>query len=111
MSLHARRELIQSIALRYHQASKTDKKRILDELIAATGYHRKSATRLLNNPPAKASPQTPRRHACLYDDQVSMALVVLWQAADRICSKRLVPFLPEFIDALERQGQLQLDLK
>ncbi len=109
MSLHARRELIQSIALRYHEASKADKKSMLDELVAATGYHRKSATRLLNNPPAKASPQTPRRRARLYDDQVSMALVILWEAADRICSKRLVPFLPELIDALERHGHLQLE--
>ncbi len=49
ISLNARRELIQSIALRYHQASKADKKSMLDELVAATGYHRKSATRLLNN--------------------------------------------------------------
>ncbi|MCH8247939.1 MAG: transposase family protein, partial [Bacteroidetes bacterium] len=30
-------------------------------------------------------------------------------AADRICSKRLVPFLPELIDALERHGHLQLE--
>ncbi len=43
MSLNARRELIQSIAQRYHEASKADKERILDELVAATGYHRKSA--------------------------------------------------------------------
>ncbi len=75
MSLNARRVLIQSIAQRYHEASKADKKSILDELIAATGYHRKSATRLLNNPPAKPSPQSPRRRARRYDDQVSMALV------------------------------------
>ena len=37
MSLNARHELIQSIAQRYHQASKADKKSILDELVAATG--------------------------------------------------------------------------
>ena len=68
MSLKARHELIQSIAQRYHEASKTDKERILDELVAATGYHRKSATRLLNNPPAKPSPKTPRRRTRRYDD-------------------------------------------
>ncbi len=68
MSLHARRELIQSIALRYHQASKADKKSILDELVAATGYHRKSATRLLNNPPTKTAPLSPRRRTRLYND-------------------------------------------
>ncbi len=63
MSLIARRELIQSIAQRYHKASKADKKSILDELVAATGYHRKSATRLLNNPPAKLKPPADARAA------------------------------------------------
>jgi hypothetical protein len=109
MSLNARHELIQSIAQRYHEASKADKERILDELVAATGYHRKSATRLLNNPPAKPSPLSPRRRTRLYDDDVSIALVTLWEAADRICSKRLVPFLPELIEALERHGHLHLE--
>ncbi len=85
-----------------HQASKADKKSILDELVAATGYHRKSATRLLNNQPAKQSPKTPRRRKRRYDDQVSIALVILWEAADRICSKRLAPFLPELLDALDQ---------
>lgn len=109
MSLPARRELIQSIAQRYHAANKTDKNRILDELVAATGYHRKSATRLLNNPPPKPSRKTPRQRVRRYDDEISMALVVLWEAADRICSKRLVPFLPDLIEALERHGHLHLD--
>jgi len=109
MSLNTRRELIQSIAQRYHAANKPDKNRILDELVAATGYHRKAATRLLNNPPPKPSKKTPRHRARRYDDEVSMALIILWEAADRICSKRLVPFLPDLIEVLERHGHLQLD--
>ena len=108
MSLNARRELIQSISQRYHDANKADKKRILDELVAATGYHRKSATRLLNSPPPQPSRQIPHRRTRRYDDDVQMDLVVLWEAANRICSKRLVPFLPDLIDALERHGHLSL---
>ncbi len=36
------------------------------------------------------------------------ALVVAWTAANRICAKRLVPFLPELVPALERHGHLTL---
>ena len=33
---------------RYHKANRTEKGRILDEVVAITGYHRKSAVRLLS---------------------------------------------------------------
>ena len=44
-----------------------------------------------------------------YGREIRSALTLLWEAANRICSKRLVPFLPILIDALERHGQLSLD--
>lgn len=31
-----------------------------------------------------------------------------WHAANRICSKRLIPFLPALIESLERHGHLHL---
>ncbi len=37
------------------------------------------------------------------------ALAVLWEAADRICGKRLRVLLPVLIEAMERHGHLQLD--
>jgi len=62
--------------------------------------------RVLNQPPASPSP-CPR--ARLYDAAVHQALTVLWEAADRICGKRLRVLLPVLIDAMERHGHLQLD--
>jgi hypothetical protein len=41
MSLPSRRDLLGSIRQRYRAASRKDKQRILDEFIAASGYHRK----------------------------------------------------------------------
>ncbi len=35
--------------------------------------------------------------------------MVVWRAANGICSKRLVPFLPELVPILERRGHLTLD--
>ncbi len=45
----------------------------------------------------------------VYDEAVLQALVVLWEASDRICGKRLGPLLPLLIDSLERHGHLRLD--
>lgn len=45
----------------YAAAAGKDKRRILEEFIAATGYHEKSAVRVLNRPPEPKSRQTHRR--------------------------------------------------
>lgn len=53
MTHAARAELTNAIRDRYAAAARKDKRRrILDEFIAATGYHEKSAIRVLNTPPA-----------------------------------------------------------
>jgi hypothetical protein len=108
MSLSARQELIACIRPRYQAAGRKDKQRILDEFVAATGYHRKYATGALNRS-AVMVPGSRRRHRDLkYGDDVRDALVTVWKAANQPCSKRLVPFLPEFVSVLERCGHLTL---
>ncbi|MGH8665502.1 MAG: hypothetical protein ACREUX_14665 [Burkholderiales bacterium] len=47
----ARRELADAVRSRYQSASGVNKRRILDEFIATTGYHEKSAIRVLNAHP------------------------------------------------------------
>ena len=37
------------------------------------------------------------------------ALGLLWEAADRICGKRLKALLPVLIESMERHGHLRLD--
>ena len=48
MTHAARAELTNAVRDRYTAASSKDKRRILEEFIAATGYHEKSAIRVLN---------------------------------------------------------------
>ena len=44
-----------------------------------------------------------------YGDAVRAALVLAWEASDRICGKRLHPLLPLLIEAMERHGHGGLD--
>src|SRR5260370_35144935 len=43
-----------------------------------------------------------------YGADVQEALRLAWLAANRVCAKRLVPFLPDLVASLERHGHLTL---
>ena len=106
---HAMRtELADAIRDRYTAAANKDKRRILDEFIAATGYHEKSAIRVLNNAAEPKRRQT-RERLSIYDEAARGALIVLWEASDRVCGKRLKALLPILLPALERNGHLKLE--
>jgi hypothetical protein len=94
---------------RYGRASKVEKGRLLDELVALTGYHRWYAVSLLRHPPPPR-PRVARRRVRqpVYDAAVAAALRRIWLLLDCICGKRLVAILPATIEALERHGELQL---
>lgn len=70
MSYRSKRELLAQVAHRYQQASHVQKSVILDEFVAATGYARKYAIRLLTRPPLPAPPQIRRPRAPLYGSAV-----------------------------------------
>lgn len=101
-----RKELIGALRARYRAAGVADKVKILDEFVALTGYHRKHAIRVLKE---EASSKEARARNRLYDDAVRQALTVLWEAADRVCGKRLKALIPILVDAMERHGHLNLD--
>ena len=68
---------------------------------------RKYAIRVLNRPVApKLTIQRSRRPH--YGPEVQEALHLASTAANRICAKRLIPFLPTLVESLERHGYLQL---
>ena len=107
ISMTTRRELIEAIGTRYCDVATSEKKTILDEFVALTGYHRKHATRVLGKA-SRVEQKAPVRDR-LYDEAVRQALIVLWEAGDRICGKRLKPLIPVLITAMERHGHLDLD--
>jgi hypothetical protein len=101
-----RKELVEVLRTRYRAAASGGKGKILDEFVSVTGYHRKHAIRLLREEVPKPKAADDRNR--LYDEAARQALTVLWEAADRVCGKRLKALLPMLVDAMERHGHLDL---
>ncbi len=108
MSYRSKKELLEVIRPRYLKATRKEKKQILDEFIAATGYHRKYAIRVLKHRPKSKGLKKPGKQK-VYGSDVIQALTAIWEVCGRICSKRLKPFIPEMIVVLERCQELILD--
>ena len=106
----AKQELLATIRDRYRASSKREKSRILDEFIAVTGHHRKHGIRLLGQSGDDGAQQPAiKKGRRIYDEAVREALIVVWEAADRICGKRLKAALPHLVESMERHGHLDLD--
>ncbi|QOZ11804.1 hypothetical protein [Bradyrhizobium sp. CCBAU 51765] len=105
--MRAKREITSALVERYRASGRLEKARILDELCAVTGWHRKHAIRALSVGGASRS-AVPRRRSRTYGASIRVALIALWDASDRLCSKRLVAMIPFLLPALERHGRLKL---
>ena len=101
-----RKELTAVAAERYRISNHAQKTRILDEFVAITGYHRKHAMRMLRGSVGAQTGRRKRRR--IYDEAERNALVLLWEASDRVCGKRLKALMPVLIEAMERHGHLEL---
>jgi len=94
---------------RYQKATKKEKKAILDEFIQLTGYHRKSAVRLLGTKPVKQvivyvkgkpvkiKPEkkrpSNRKGKRIYTDEVITVLRLIWTFFWYKCGKILAPLM------------------
>ncbi len=107
ISKQARAELLAALRQRYLSAPKCEKSKALDEFVAVAGCHRKHAIRLRAGTD-HGKPETRAIDRRTYGEAVREGLIVLWEAADRICGKRLKAVLPSLVEALERYGHLTL---
>jgi len=108
--MRAKREIASALAERYRSSGRLEKGRILDELCAVTGWHRKHAVRALRPRetvgPGKVEARQERKRR--YGATVKDAMTALWEASDRVCGKRLKVMIPTLLPALEQHGRLQL---
>jgi len=104
MTRGSTREYTEALQGRYLRAAKKEKGRILDEFTRVTGCHRKAAIRLLHR---EKQPRANKKHGRprQYGIAAAEALRVAWEATDRLCSKRLHPFLPELVKILRGNGE------
>ncbi len=101
------RAVIERLAPQYEQASLAQKGVLLDLVVAVTGYARKYAITLLTHP-SKATPALRRPRQPAYGHGVQHALWLAWETTNRICAKRLIPFLPTLVPVLEQYGYVHL---
>lgn len=87
---------------RYRKAGRKEKGKILDEFVQVTGRHRKAAIRMLTRGPRP--PGGRRGRPGRYKAMVQ-PLKVVWEASDRLCSKRLQPFMPEMLRVLRQHEE------
>jgi hypothetical protein len=95
MSQSAKKEYFIAIWERYQKATKQEKGKILDEYCKVCGYCRNYAIRKLKaglNPPKAKAGRKP-----IYNAVLIKALVKLWFAMNRCCSKKLAAALPHWL--------------
>jgi len=110
LTMSQRKAVTKATAIRYRSASKTVKATILSELCALTGWHRDHARKALRTalgPKPVARQRKPR--SPVYGEEVLVPLRKVWAVLDAPTGKRLAPFLPEIVSALERAGELELE--
>src|SRR4051812_11107026 len=80
----SKHELAGALQRRHAQAGRAEKGRILDEFVAATGYHWKWAIGLLRQgPPPRPAKRGGR--PCTYSAVVVEALRTVWEASGELC--------------------------
>ncbi len=113
LSMQSRAEITTKYAKAYKKASKKDKGRVLDEVVAVTGWSRDNARRRLTNaakrPPGagRAVAKKPRKQrAGKFSYDARLVLHRVWAASGGQCGKYLAASMQAQLDALERHGEL-----
>jgi hypothetical protein len=105
---NAIKELADALRSRCESKTKDGKKVILDEFCATTGYHRKSAIRLLHRHSRPGGARARGRPPVCRGGEL-MSLLLLWEASGYVCGKYLAPALPALLERLEQCEALLVD--
>jgi len=106
MTINERRKYLRLIKKRYLKASKFERGRLLDEMEAITGLHRKSLIRLMSGSLERRRRRKQRGRT--YGPEVDDALRVISDSFDHICAERLQPNLVWMATHLARHGEIKV---
>lgn len=104
MTVDERRKYLRKMQKRYRKASRCDRGRLLDEMEAFLGQHRKSLIRHMNGSLERKARH--RQRGRTYGPEVDDALRVIAESMDYICAERLTPSLPWLAKHLAAHGEL-----
>lgn len=106
MTIDERYKYVRCMKKRYRQANREGRGRLLHEMQAVTGLHRKSLIRLING----SLTRKPRRRerGRTYGGEVESALCIIAESFDHICAERLTPNLIWMAQHLDAHGELYL---
>jgi hypothetical protein len=106
MDIDERRKYIHKMWGRYRTSKKKEKGKLLDEIEAVTGMHRKAILRLLNGRLSRKKRR--RERGRVYGVEVSNAVLVIARSLDYPCAERLQPNLVWMAHHLHRHGELNV---
>ncbi len=106
MDIDERRKYIHKMWGRYRTSNKSEKGRLLDEIEAVTGMHRKAILRLLNGRLSRK--KRSRERGPVYGVEVSHAVLVIARSLDYPCAERLQPNLVWMALHLHQHGELDI---
>jgi len=109
IDMAARRQVTNKLRGQYRKASKADKSKILDEVVATTGMGRSTARRMLTGPqlPDPASQVDKRRlRPRGFSDDARALLEHVWALMGMPCGKYLVVMLEQWLPLLAQAGDL-----
>jgi len=105
MTISEERKYLYKMKERYVKANRKERSRLLDEMEAVTGKHRKSLTRLMNSSLERKA--RCRERGRRYGREVDEALGVIAESLDYICAQRLTPNLVWMARHLAAQGEME----
>lgn len=109
VDMAARRQVTNKLQVQYRKASKADKGRILDRVVATTGMGRSTARRMLAGPrlpdPAEQVDGRTLRPRGFSDDARAL-LAHVWALMGMPCGKYLVVMLDQWLPLLAAAGDL-----
>ena len=105
MSIDERRKYLHKMRVRYWQTeTKKERSRLLDEMVAVTGMHRKSVLRLIHGELARKPRRSQR--GCTYGEDVEKIVKKIAHSLDYPCAERLKPNLVWMATQLVRHKEL-----
>ena len=106
MTIEERYKYLRGQQRRYRNADRVGKGRLLDEMEAVTGLHRKALVRLLQGELRRKQRRVQR--GSTYTEEVRQAVLVIAESLDWVCAERLTPNLEWMARHLMRHGELSL---